>query len=437
MWQWKHLSARYHSQHEELVERKAEELIALLDRRMDAYQSLLRGAHGLFASSEQVSRDEFAKFVAAQEFDKYYPGVQALGFAHRLTAAQLQHHIEQVRSEGFPNYQVFPPGEREFYYPIEYIEPFTERNQRAFGFDMYSETNRRNAVDAARTTGDIYFSARIQLKQETDVSPQPGLLLVSPLFATSENNAEARDTSFFGVVYLAFRMQDFMQNVLMKHLNNYVLHVYDSNELKKEHLLFGNSDDSGETEYQQTIAHHAGGRTWTWVLAPKRDSLPAKSIFTDINFLAPLVIGAFFIFVTLTGTRSRNQAIRIAKRLYAQQVESEQRFKTLVNNSPVGMLQLNKDWQIELANPKACAILGYEYAELAGMQIEQLLVNQTGSNPLALREQFAALPNYSTLTAEVVSKHKDGAETPIELTLSTLAQRADAPVIVTLIDIRA
>src|SRR3546814_9134348 len=52
----------------------------------------------------------------------------------------------RIRAEGFPNYSVTPPGEREVYFPITLIEPFDERNQRAFGYDMFSEPVRREAM---------------------------------------------------------------------------------------------------------------------------------------------------------------------------------------------------------------------------------------------------------------------------------------------------
>ena len=46
-----------------------------------------------------------------------------------------------------------PPGVRPLYSATEFLQPFDWRNQRAFGFDMYSEPERRQAMDRAWKTG--------------------------------------------------------------------------------------------------------------------------------------------------------------------------------------------------------------------------------------------------------------------------------------------
>ncbi|WP_353850005.1 CHASE domain-containing protein [Accumulibacter sp.] len=54
-----------------------------------------------------------------------------------------------IRADGFPEYALRPPGERRHYSSIVYLEPFDWRNQRAFGYDMYSEPVRQRAMERA------------------------------------------------------------------------------------------------------------------------------------------------------------------------------------------------------------------------------------------------------------------------------------------------
>ena len=70
-----------------------------------------------------------------------------------LPARALAAHVESVRAEGFPDYQVSPPGERDPYSSIVYLEPFDARNRRAFGYDMYAEPVRLEAMQRARDSG--------------------------------------------------------------------------------------------------------------------------------------------------------------------------------------------------------------------------------------------------------------------------------------------
>ncbi len=88
-------------------------------------------------------------------------------------------HIAKIQAEGgfFQNYTIQPPGEREEYTPIVYLEPLDERNQRAIGYDMFSEPTRHLAMARARDTGEPALSGKVVLVQEIDQDVQYGFLL--------------------------------------------------------------------------------------------------------------------------------------------------------------------------------------------------------------------------------------------------------------------
>ena len=85
-------------------------------------------------------------------------------------------HIESIRNDGFPEYTINPPGERDEYSAIIYLEPFDWRNKRAFGYDMWSNEMRHNAMARARDTGQAATSGIITLVQETKQDVQRGFL---------------------------------------------------------------------------------------------------------------------------------------------------------------------------------------------------------------------------------------------------------------------
>ena len=72
-----------------------------------------------------------------------------------------------IRKEGFPGYGIHPEGQRDPYTAIVYLEPFTDRNLRAFGYDMYSEPVRRRAMEEARDSGLMAISSKVRLVQES------------------------------------------------------------------------------------------------------------------------------------------------------------------------------------------------------------------------------------------------------------------------------
>jgi hypothetical protein len=79
-------------------------------------------------------------------------------------AEALDRHTRAVRREGFPDYAVHPGGPRDPYTAIVFVEPFSGRNLRAFGFDMFQEPVRRAAMERARDQGRAALSGKVSLE---------------------------------------------------------------------------------------------------------------------------------------------------------------------------------------------------------------------------------------------------------------------------------
>ncbi|MDO8550070.1 MAG: CHASE domain-containing protein, partial [Ignavibacteria bacterium] len=107
--------------------------------RMHDYEQVLRGCLGLFNASDEVTREEWKNYVNSLKINESYPGILGIGFSKVVKKEDKEKHIKQIRNEGFSNYRIWPDGEREIYTSIIYLEPFNEINQRAFGYDMFSE----------------------------------------------------------------------------------------------------------------------------------------------------------------------------------------------------------------------------------------------------------------------------------------------------------
>src|SRR5574343_489329 len=103
-------------------------LLNNLDQRMRIYAQVLYGVQGLFTSSEQVSRDEFHTYLAGQQLQQHFPGIEGIGYMALLAPEQLDAHVERVRRSGLAAYRVHPAGLRDWYAAITYLEPATVAN---------------------------------------------------------------------------------------------------------------------------------------------------------------------------------------------------------------------------------------------------------------------------------------------------------------------
>ncbi|MDH4192379.1 MAG: CHASE domain-containing protein, partial [Betaproteobacteria bacterium] len=244
-------------------------------RRMTAYEQVLRGASASLALDPTVTREQWKTYVDSLKLSNAYPGIQGVGWAVFLRPGDLDAHIRRMRSEGFPDFTVRPAGRRGEYASIVFLEPFDERNQRAFGYDMLSEPVRREALHRARDTGQPALSGKVRLVQESQTKIQAGTLFYVPVYRSAQRvalTAERRQELLVGWAYAAFRMDDLMRAILDGN-PEIEMRIYDGDRSgSAEALLYddalsihnlGPRELSPSPRFRREIRQIIAGRTWT------------------------------------------------------------------------------------------------------------------------------------------------------------------------------
>lgn len=283
----------------------AQTLISI-EQHMQGYEQVLRGGVGLFKSSGRVSRLEFHNYIINLQVDKYWPGMQGIGYAVILKPEEKETFVNSVRLEGFNEFTVFPAGLRDQYTSIVYLEPFTARNQRAFGYDMYSEKTRHNAMDIARDNGDIAFSAKVKLVQENGNDLQNGFLMYLPVYrnGASIENISQRQKELIGYVYSPFRINNLINGIFLNNENRRIIFsIYDGDSEDADDLLYtpkiikDNSSGADIKDFKSAFSIvktiEFPGRSWTI-------HFESTSVFeTNIENMLPNLVGLTGIVVAL------------------------------------------------------------------------------------------------------------------------------------------
>lgn len=128
-----------------------------------------------------------------------------------LAAGRFAHADAASAFPAYVHYRVWPPTPaRDEHYSIVFLEPFGWRNQRAFGYDMFSDRTRRAAMIQARDTGLPAASGHLTLVRETATDRQDGFLIYVPVYrphAATATPAQRR-AALVGFVYAPFRVND-------------------------------------------------------------------------------------------------------------------------------------------------------------------------------------------------------------------------------------
>lgn len=131
-----------------------------INMRVKSYTDLLRGAASLFRASDQVSREQFRDYVSSLDLRKNFPGVMNLNYCKALDDARRAAFEAAMRRDypvgrdGYPAFAIDPPGPRDWYSVLVYIEPIDSAPEK-YGHDIAVRPAVAEVLAQSRDSGDI------------------------------------------------------------------------------------------------------------------------------------------------------------------------------------------------------------------------------------------------------------------------------------------
>jgi len=397
---------------------QAKEITGQLLKRLQANENILLGGNALFSvRGDGLTRQEWRDYASSLKLEVNNPGILGFGFTIWTPQAQMPAHLTTIRAEGFPEYAVSPPGDRPFYTSIIWLEPFNAMNQRAFGYDMYAEPVRQAAMDRARDTGKTSISGKVKLVQEGEQDVQNGFLMYVPSYRRDMALAtvEQRRAALRGFVYSPVRMHDFVLAALANLSERVDVAIYSGLEAAPERLLFSSREAqppslaaNPSTDFCTSRTIEAYGASWNLMFTarPSLELQPSKSL---IILIMGALVSLLLFFLALMQTRSRRQALVIARQA-ANELLIQQKIALHIQQTPLAVIEWNKQLQVTAWNRAAEHIFGYSADEALGAHVsllfaadEQEAVSaQLGALLLGKRNDAGSYPNLTKQGSAIV-----------------------------------
>ncbi|OGT00240.1 MAG: hypothetical protein A3F73_09955 [Gallionellales bacterium RIFCSPLOWO2_12_FULL_59_22] len=347
------------------------EVMLRIEQRLAAYEQVLRGVQGLHIASENVDRGEFRDYVANLRLENHYPGIQGVGFSLIVPPHEKIRHIEAIRKEGFPGYTLRPEGERGFYTSIIFLEPFSGRNLRAFGYDMYSEAVRRSAMQQARDLDKSALSGKVTLVQEAGQQVQSGFLMYLPVYRNGSPHETLADrrANIVGWVYAPFRMNDLVSGILGEQASSIDYEIFDGENATPETLMF-DSDNHTSQGMDKSLFHDTrridvNGHAWTITLR----SLPAfEASIETVRVTATRLTGILVsILLSLLAWQlaARTRALKQAQDMARELRESEAKSRAIIDAIPMPLALNDEQGNITYLNAVFMQTVGYTTADIS------------------------------------------------------------------------
>jgi PAS domain S-box-containing protein len=131
--------------------------------------------------------------------------------------------------------------------------------------------------------------------------------------------------------------------------------------------------------------------------------------------------------------------VRGASARAAELVESERRFRTVLESSPNPIIGVDQTATITYASPSVQDVFGYAVDELIGLPIETLLPEGVRTRHIAQRDRFIdrQIARPMGIGLDLSGRRKDGREFPVEISLAPVRTPEGLVVFATVVDITA
>jgi PAS domain S-box-containing protein len=429
VWGWYVISAQVADTARLRFEHEVANVEEAIQGRLRIYEDFLAGARSFVATRGGfVTRAEWRAYVAGLNLQARYPGIQGVGFSLRIPPSDKAKHIESIRAEGFPDYVIHPAGERAEYHSIIYLEPFADRNLRAFGYDMSSEPVRRAAMERARDSGRPAVSGKVRLIQETAEDVQAGFLMYLPIYRGGQSSAttEQRRAALLGFVYSPFRMNDLMGGVLGREKPAIRLKIFDGLQEAAESLMYDSeralpAHYTDRAAYQSTATLHIGEHPWTLRFAalPSFESAN-RGKEPELVLFAGAVISSLVLIIMHSFARTRASAIDLADKMTAELRESREQFRAVSETANDAIISAGENGRITYFNRAAERLFGYSAAAALGKPLTMLMPARLHAPHQEGFRRFltTGTPRIIGRTVEVVAIDKHGKELPVEISVA-------------------
>ncbi|MDH3457172.1 MAG: PAS domain S-box protein, partial [Gemmatimonadota bacterium] len=119
--------------------------------------------------------------------------------------------------------------------------------------------------------------------------------------------------------------------------------------------------------------------------------------------------------------------------------QAEDRFRLAIEASPVAIVMTDATGKIVLVNQETQRLFGYGAAELLGQSVEVLVPSELRGVHVAHRDSFTDAPGHRPMghKRDLVARHRDGTDFPVEIGLSPVKTQQGPGVLATVVDLTA
>ncbi|MCG8359576.1 MAG: CHASE domain-containing protein [Kiloniellales bacterium] len=328
-------------------------------RRASSTDAVLTALVGIHHASDDLRPYEFTAF--SQELLSTYPHIQLVTQLAKVSAAEREAFVAEVREDGFPQFEIrdfsnerapVRSESRPYYLPFHLLVPMEPESARLLGFDARSIPALVDAIERAVDSGKPAASLPLALFEG-----RQGLFILKPIYQGQQTprSSEERRRQWSGLIALHLDAERFLGDIGVR---------YNHLDIEIRHL-----DGAGQPApiafYTRParIAPPAGSRLFPRLVYEERiwiqDAPYLLRIATQPGFevVRWWLLALLFGFVVVSGV-SVAIAVIHRRRAHVQLQDSERQLRQIIDLVPQRIFARDRRGKVILANRASAEAFG-------------------------------------------------------------------------------
>lgn len=410
----------------------------------------LEATRGVMVVAPQLPASDFRR--ASEVWLLPGDGLLALGWAARVALPVVADFEAAVRTADGTDYQIRDraDGDAEALaqdshkLAIRHISP-AARNSGARGINVLSVPAAREAALRSQRIDAPAASAGFRLSQDQQSGNDSGVgvVIYHAVYAGPAQTVTERMEAMRGAVFATVRADTLLKSIASNVPDYLQVCLVDTDPLARYRRLAGpeGCEQLHQTSFMKVYAMPFAGRQWDIRTYVAGGHLPAPVVlgtwlFAGVGLLAISLLGALLL--TVTGRAHRIEvAVRERTAELQQEMQerertasalraSEQRFRNIFENVPIGIIFTDLRGYTKESNPRIRRMIGYEEAEMSSMVALEFTHPDDRDEDIRLSRQLVLgeIPMYRRRKRYLA---KDGSEVTVQVLVSLLHDETGKP----------
>src|SRR5690606_19059647 len=108
---------------------------------------------------------------------------QGMAYVRWVPAGGRDAYVNEVRGEGYGDFDLRPSQLRKEYSSVHFLEPFSDEARRIFGHDMLTDTVLKQPMERARDSGEPAFSGKTRVLGDGGAMAATTVLVFYPVYS--------------------------------------------------------------------------------------------------------------------------------------------------------------------------------------------------------------------------------------------------------------